>query len=194
MKIFSKALAGSVAAGAMAISAVSPAFAADSHGHDRGGIKSGELIAGALVLGGIAAATANAGHYGDYDFNRAGYRGWEGRYGDGRGWNLNPRQAVEMCVSRAENAASRRSFGGRADVTDIRDVRNTGWGYEVRGRIAVNSMGRGWRNGDNRYGYGWNNDYRGWHNGLRGYDSGWFTCKVERGRVVDMDFNGIRGL
>ena len=192
MKIISKALAGSVVAGAMAISAASPAFAADSHGFDRGGIRAGEMIAGALVLGGIAAATADASHYGGYDFNRAGYRDRDVRYG--RGWNTNPRQAVEMCVRRAENAASRRSFGGRADVTDVRNVRNTAWGYEVRGRIAVNTMGRGWRNGDNRYGYGWNNDYRGWHNGLRGYDSGSFTCKIERGRVVDMDFSGIRGL
>lgn len=195
MKTISKALAGSVAAGAIALSAVSPAFAADGHGFDRGGIRAGEMIAGALVLGGIAAATANASHYDrDYDFNRAGYRDRDGRNGYGRGWNVNPRQAVQMCINRAENAASRRSFGGRADVTDVRDVRNTAWGYEVRGRIAVNSMGRGWRNGDNRYGYGWNNDYRGWHNGLRGYDSGSFTCKVERGRVVYMDFSGIRGL
>lgn len=193
MKTISKALAGTVAAGAMAISAVSPAFAADSHGQNRGGIKAGEVISGALVLGGIAAATANTSHYGDYDFTRAGYRGWGGRYGYNRGWNVNPRQAVRMCVNRAENVASRHSYG-RADVTDVRNVRNTRYGYEVRGRIAVNAMGRSWRNGDHRHGYGWNNDYRGWHNGLRGYDSGRFTCRVERGRVVDMDFHGIRGL
>lgn len=197
MKSISKALAGSIAAGAMAISAVSPAFAADSHGHDRGGIRAGEMIAGALVLGGIAAVAANSSNYGGgYDFRRAGYRDYDGRFGNhfGRGFNMNPRQAVEMCVRRAENAANRRSFGGRADVTDVRDVRETRWGYEVRGRIAVNSMGRGWHHGDNRYGYGWNNDYRGWHDGLRGYDNGSFSCRVERGRVVDMDFSGIRGL
>ena len=29
---------------------------------------------------------------------------------------------------------------------------------------------------------------------LRGYDSGSFKCKIEQGRVVDMDFDGIRGL
>ena len=29
---------------------------------------------------------------------------------------------------------------------------------------------------------------------MRGYDSGWFRCKVANGRVVDLDFGGIRGL
>ena len=28
----------------------------------------------------------------------------------------------------------------------------------------------------------------------RGYDSGWFKCRIEQGRVVDMDIDGIRGL
>lgn len=199
MNIISKALAGSVAAGAMALSAASPAFASDSVGHARGGIGVGEVIAGALVLGGIAAIASSSNRNDrDYDYGRAGYRGWDGRYNNGnrygRGFNMNPRQAVEMCVRRAENMASRRSYGGRADVTDIRNVRDTSRGYEVRGRIAVNSMGRNWRNGDNRYGNGWNNDFRGWNNNLRGYDSGSFTCRVERGRVVDMDYSGLRGL
>ena len=197
MKSISKALAGSIAAGAVALSAVSPAVASDSYGRGSGGIRAGEVVAGALVLGGIAAATTNSNHYDrDYDFNRAGYRGWDDRHGGGygRGGHMNPRQTVEMCVRGAERMASRHSFGGRADVTDVRDVRNTRFGFEVRGRIAVNAMGRGWRHGDNRYGYGWNNDYRGWNDGLRGYDNGSFTCRVERGRVVDMDFDGIRGL
>ncbi|MCX7282550.1 MAG: hypothetical protein NTX28_00630, partial [Novosphingobium sp.] len=83
---------------------------------------------------------------------------------------------------------------GRADVTDIRDVRDTRYGYEVRGRIAVNAQGRDWRNGDPRYGRGWNNDYRGWDSSLRGYDSGTFKCRFERGRIVDLDYSGIRGL
>ena len=29
---------------------------------------------------------------------------------------------------------------------------------------------------------------------MRGYDSGSFKCKFERGRVVDLDYSGIRGL
>ena len=41
---------------------------------------------------------------------------------------------------------------------------------------------------------GWGGDYRGWNDNLRGYDSGSFKCKVEYGRVVDIDYSGIRGL
>ena len=79
-------------------------------------------------------------------------------------------------------------------MTDIREVRDTRSGYEVRGRIAVNTMGRGWRNGDGAYGRGWDGDYRGWNAGLRGYDSGKFRCRIEQGRVVDLDYSGLRGL
>lgn len=117
-----------------------------------------------------------------YDqYDRSGYR------------NGNPRQAVEQCVATAEQEASRNSYG-RADVTDIRGVDRNSRGYTVRGRIAVNGQGRDWRGGDSNYGRGWNNDYRGWNNNLRGYDSGSFRCRVEYGRVVDIDFKGIRGL
>ncbi len=189
MKTLSKALIGTVAAVAMAVSAASPA-AAQYRDRDRG-IDAGDIIAGALIIGGIA-AVASAGSrdrgygYDDYRYDRAGYdRGYGYRNG-------NPRQAVEQCVYAAERQAGRYSYG-RADVTDIRNVRNTRYGYEVRGRIAVNSQGRGWRNGDNRYGSGWGNDYRGWNDNLRGYDSGSFKCKFERGRVVDVDISGIRG-
>ena len=79
-------------------------------------------------------------------------------------------------------------------MTDIRGVDRNNRGYTVRGRIAVNSQGRDWHRGDRNYGNGWNNDYRGWNNNLRGYDAGSFRCKVEYGRVVDIDFSGIRGL
>lgn len=201
MKTFSKALVGTAAAAAVAVSSATPALA-----RDRGGIDGGDFIAGALVIGGIAAIAAAAGSNNDrYDYDRIGYGGndWRGRDGwnDGRngnwgnnGWDRgNPRMAVEQCVNAAERNAGRASWG-RADVTDIREVKNTRWGYEVRGRIAVNTQGRDWRNGDARYGRGWNNDYRGWNSSLRGYDSGSFKCKIERGRVVDIDYSGIRGL
>jgi hypothetical protein len=79
-------------------------------------------------------------------------------------------------------------------VTDVRQVRETRYGLEVKGRIAVNSMGRDWRSGDGNYGRGWGGDYRGWNSNLRGYDSGTFKCRYDRGRVVDIDFSGIRGL
>ncbi len=191
-----KALVGTVAAGAMAVSAAAPAFARDNH---RGnGIDTGDVIAGALVIGGIAAIAAAASdndrgrdyrYGGNYRYDRAGYGNENARYGYG-----NPRQAVEQCVNVAERQANRTSWGGRADVTDIRSVRETRYGYEVRGRIAVNTMGHGWQRGNGNYGRGWGNDYRGWNDNLRGYDSGSFTCVVQRGRVAGIDYNGIRGL
>ena len=198
MNSFTRTLVGSAAAGAMAISAATPAFARD--GDHGSGIGAGEIIAGAVVLGGIAAvASAASNNDRDYGYSRAGYDGWRGDRGNG--WNRgygnggrdNPRQAIERCVRQAESQAGRHSYG-RADVTDVRDVRETRYGYEVRGRIAVNAMGRGWRNSDSRYGRGWGGDYRGWNDSMRGYDSGSFTCKFERGRIVDLDFSGIRGL
>ena len=197
MTKLAKALAGTVAAGAMAVSAVTPAQARD---RDRDGISAGEVIAGALIIGGIAAAASSIGkdryrdgdRYNDrryrdrYRYDRAGYGGY-GRYRD------NPRQAVEQCVRAAERDASRYSYG-RADVTDIRRVRNKRDGYEVSGRIAVNTRARGYR-GDRRYGSGWGNDYRGWdRNRHYGYDSGKFKCRVRYGRVVDLDYSGIRRL
>lgn len=197
MKTLSKALAkgtvATVAAGAMAISSATPAFA-DRRDHD--GISAGDVIAGALVIGGIAAVAAAAsrddGYNRDYRYDRAGY-GYDYRFDRDRAWRGSPRRAIEQCVFAAERDAGRYSYG-RADVTDIRQVRETRWGYEVRGRIAVNTMGRDWRRGDDYYGRGWGGDYRGWNASLRGYDSGSFTCRIERGRVVDLDYSGIRGL
>ena len=201
MKTMSKALAqgtiATIAAGAMALSSATPAFA-EHRDHD--GISAGDVIAGALIIGGIAAvasAASNNNRYDrDYRYDRAGYdrgygydrgNGYRDTY-DARG---NPRRAVEQCVYAAERNAARY---GRADVTDIRQVRETRYGYEVRGRIAVNSSGRDWRSGDGNYGRGWGGDYRGWNNNLRGYDSGTFTCRVDRDRIVDLDYNGLRGL
>ncbi len=203
MKIMSKALVGTIAAGAMAVSSATPAFA-QYHDRDRGGISAGEVIAGALIIGGIAAIASasnnNDRDYRDYrdgdyryDDNRGGdYRYDRAGYGNGYGYQQNPRQAVAQCVQAVERSASSRY--GRADVTDVRDIRQTRYGLEVKGRIAVNTQGRDWRRGEGNYGRGWNGDYRGWNNSMRGYDSGSFKCKVERGRVVDIDIDGIRGL
>ncbi len=205
MKTISKALAkgaiATVAAGAMAVSSASPAFA--EH-RDRGGVSAGDVIAGALVIGGIvaiASAASNGNRNRDYDYrdrdyryDRAGYGGYDNNDSYGRDdYRGNARQAIEQCVRTAERQASRYSYG-RADVTDVRDIRETRWGYEVRGRIAVNGSGRGWNRGDDDYGRGWGGDYRGWNSSMRGYDSGSFKCKFERGRIVDLDFSGIRGL
>ena len=219
MKIMTKALLGAGAAAAALVSAASPAMARDRYGHGDG-IDVGDIIAGAVVLGGIAAVVGSIGNdrnrgysygypsdgyryndnsrYNDsYRYNdRNGYNdrdGYNDRYDRSGYRNGNPRQAVEQCVATAESEANRYSYG-RADVTDIRSIDRNRRGYTVRGRIAVNSQNGGWRNGDSNYGSGWNNDYRGWNNNLRGYDSGSFKCKVEYGRVVDIDFDGIRGL
>jgi hypothetical protein len=203
MKTLTKALTGTIAAGAMAISSATPAFA--EH-RDRNGISAGDVIAGALIIGGIAAVASAAskndrnrdyrGYPGEYGYDRAGYSdNYGGHYGnnydrDAR-WRGNPRSAVEQCVYAAERYASGR--GLRADVTDIREVRDTRYGFEVKGRIAVKERGRGWNRGDSNYGQGWGGDYRGWNQSMRGYDSGRFKCKFERGRIVDLDIDGIRG-
>ena len=116
--------------------------------------------------------------------------GFGGGYGHGNGWNGgNSRQAVEMCSRVAERQASRASYGN-ARVTDVRDVRDTRWGYEVRGRIAVDTRDHGWNDrGRNDRGYG-----HGWRDNERRQDSGSFTCRIERGRIAFLDFDGIRGL
>jgi len=211
MKTISKALVGTVAAGAMAITSASPAFA----GHrDGDGISAGDVIAGALIIGGIvavASATSNNdrdnryGSYGNYGYGDQRYgdgRSDDDRYGDGRygnngygnrdGYRGNPRQAIEQCVRAAEQTAASRY--GRADVTDIREVKDSRYGWQIKGRIAVDTQRGGWQRGRGNYGNGWGGDYRGYNSSMRGYDSGSFKCKIERGRVVDLDIDGIRGL
>jgi hypothetical protein len=186
MKTISKALVGTVAAGAMAMASATPAQAQfRDRDRDRGGIDAGDIIAGALIIGGIAAVTGAIGG------RNRGYDGrvYEGGYGNG--YNNygagDSRQAVEQCVYAAQQNASRYSYGGRAQVTDIRDIDRKRDGYTVKGRIAVNTRNDNWQRG-------WNNDYRGYNNRNAGYDSGNFTCKVRYGRVYDLDYSGIRGL
>lgn len=197
MKNFAKALVGTAAAGAVALTAVAPAQARDYRDRDRSGIDAGDIIAGALVIGGIAAIASAAGNdrYRDGRYYDDDYRGRDGYRGDyRRSGYQDPRAAVEQCVYAAERDAGRYSWGGRSKVTDIRDVDRTRDGYRVKGRIAVNTMGRDYRRGDSRYGRGWDNDYRGWDNRYAGYDAGKFTCEVRYGRVVGLDYSGIRGL
>ena len=189
MKTLSKALVGTVAAGAMAMTSASPAMARDYRDNDR--IDTGDIIAGALIIGGIAAVAAAAGNGRDrYDY-RDGYRyndRYNDRYYDDYRSAGSSRQAVEQCVYAAERNASRYSYrGSGAQVTDIRNINRKRDGYTVKGRIAVNTNNRDWRRG-------WGNDYRGWDNRYSGYDAGKFTCDVRYGRVVDLDYSGIRGL
>ena len=177
MKTISKAIVGTVAAGAMAMTSAAPAFARDNN---RGGPSAGEVIAGAVILGGIAAVLTSGNNRGDrYD---------DRRYDDRRGYNDqrgNSRAAIQRCIQVAEQDAYRAGFRG-ADVTQIRDVDRTRSGWRVKGRIAVQE-GRGY-NQRARYD---RNDRRGYRNNV---DNGKFTCDISRGRVVDLDFSGIRGL
>jgi hypothetical protein len=191
-KTLAKGTIGTVAAGAMALISASPAMARDRH-RDHDGIDAGDVIAGALIIGGIAAiASASSNNrdrgyrYDDYRY-RDGDR-YDGRYGNRYDYDRrdNPRRAVEMCVRAAEGNASRYSYG-RAKVTDIRAIDRKRDGYKIKGRIAVNTRSHDWRRG-------WDNDYRGYDRRYSGYDSGRFTCQVRHGRVVDIDYHGIRGL
>ena len=193
MKIISKALVGTIAAGAMAMTTATPAQAR--------GVDVGDVIAGALIIGGIAAVAGAAGRNRGYDdgyvYEGNGNYRYNNRYDDpyynNQNYNQNynragdPRQAVEQCVYAAENNANRASYGGRSQVTDIRNIDQRRDGYTVKGRIAVNTRNSNWQRG-------WNNDYRGYNNQYRGYDAGTFTCKVRYGQVVDLDYNGVRGL
>jgi hypothetical protein len=172
MKIFLKTLTGSAAAVAMAVSAT-PVMA--DNGRDRGGIGAGEIIAGAVVLGGIAALAGAFDGKKDRHFDRRDVRGnFRGDYrGDFRGNNrgfINPRSAVNRCIRIAERRAGR-TFGP-ANVTQIRDVDRTRFGYRVKGRIIVDNgfYGRGGRNN---------------------FDRGRFTCRIEGGRGADIRFRGL---
>jgi len=171
-KTITKATLGTVAAGAMALASATPAAASDRH-RDRG-VDAGDVIAGAVIIGGIAALAGAFDNddrrdrrdrrYRDRD-NRADYRGNFRRGGGER--------AVERCIRVAERQARR--FGGwrYADVTQIRDVDRTRYGFRVQGRMQVQGS----------------NNYRG-----RNSDRGRFTCYVENGNRPQIDFRGIRGL
>ncbi len=192
MKAISRSVVGTVVASAMALTAAGPAMAGDRH-RDRGGIDGGDILAGALVLGGVAAVAAIASdddrddrrydsrydrrHDSRYD------RNYDDRYDrrDGRRdrrydiVGQNRQDAVQQCIQAAEYTASRANYGTRAEVYDVREIDRERRGFEVRGRIAVQD--RGGRN------------YR-----RDRWDEGSFTCEVRRGRVVGLDYSGIRGL
>lgn len=177
-----KALIGAIAAGAVATVPTSAAVAQyrDYRDRDRG-ISVGDIIAGAVVIGGIAAVAGALGRGDNYRYDERYYR--DGRYGY---YNGNPRAAVEQCVNAARQDARRRGYG-YAEVTDIRDVDDTRYGWRVKGRIAV----------DGNRGYYDRGYYdRGRYGDRYGYDrdNGSFTCYTDRGRVTRLDYSGIRGL
>lgn len=146
-------LAGTLA---LAMASAAPANARDRDDGD--GIGAGEIIAGAVVIGGLAALAASASDRRDYRYDRAGFHDFRPRRGGARA-------AIARCVNAAEREGLR--FGRFANVTDIRDIDRTRFGYVVRGRILVEG-GRG-----ARWGGGWD-------------DRGRFRCRVEAGRIVDL--------
>lgn len=169
-KTMTKGALGTVAAGAMALASATPAMAQDRH-RDRG-IDAGDVIAGAVIIGGIAALAGafkndRNDRYRDRRYRDRDYRGY-----NNRGYR-NGRNAVERCVRAAERQARR--FGGYqyADVTQIRDVDRTRYGFRVKGRIQVEGA-------------------RGYNR--RNFDRGRFTCKIQGNGRPYIDFNGVRGL
>ena len=188
MKTMTKTLAkgtlGTVAAGALALTSATPAMADD---HRDGGISAGDVIAGAVIIGGIAAIAAAVGNDRDDYRYRDGYRYRDNyRYNDHWRVRGNPRSAVERCISAVERDARRAGYRF-ADVTQIRDVDDTRYGWRVRGNLVVDGD-RYRNNGWGRYDrYDRNDRYRR-------SDSGRFDCRIDRGRVYDVDYSGIRGL
>ena len=192
MKIISKALVGAVAAGAMAMVPTSAALA-QYRGHDRDrGISAGDIVAGAVILGGIAAVAGSLGRggYGNRYDDRY-YR--DGRYGY---YNGNPRAAVESCIDAANRDASSRGYRF-AQVTQIRDVNDTSYGWKIKGNLQVEGN-RGYYGNGGYYdrGYYGNGRYYDRYGSRYGYDrdAGSFTCWVDGGRVSRMDYSGIRGM
>lgn len=196
MNILTKSLLGAGAAAAALVTVAAPAQAQgryDRYDRNRDGISAGEVIAGAVILGGIAAVIASSGddRYDNRNYNRGynngGYN--NGGYNNGNG----SRRAVNQCVRTVENWANGYS---RSDVTQITNIERTRGGYRVTGKLVVQD---GWRGNNRGYGndrydrydrYGRNNGYGNQGYG-RGYDKGRFTCFVERGRVVDVDYRGL---
>ena len=185
-KTIAKGTLGTVAAGAMALASATPAVARD---RDRG-IDAGDIIAGALILGGIAAVASSSSRNNGYYRDR-NYRG-QNNYNRG-----NARAAVERCVRVAERRAKRAGYRF-ADVTQIRDVDRTRYGFRVKGRLVVDGA-RGYRGayGDHRYNnrnrYDERRYDRGYYSGARA-DRGKFTCNIEHGRGAHVNYSGIRGL
>ncbi len=188
MKLLTKTIL--LAAGTAALAASGPAQARDDRwGHD--GIDAGDVIAGALVIGGIAAIASSASrgggsYYGDrtYGSYGGGYRdgGYRnGNYGYDNGYyenGYNSRRAVDQCINAARREASRYGWARVTDVTSIDRVRG---GYEVRGRLVVETNGRGY---DRGYQYDRYND---------GYDKGRFKCVTRYGGIDDVRVSGLRG-
>ena len=197
MKIVTKSLLSAAAAAAALVITAAPAEAQYRY-RDRDSISAGEVIKGAVILGGLAAvlSAAKNGRYQD---------GYDRNYNNGYSYNTNngsSRAAINQCINQVENQT-----GGynRSNVTQIRSIERTRYGYRVLGTLEGQNDSRGYdRYGQrNRYdqndryyqGSRYDRDDRYDRNGYgntynRGYENGQFACYVERGWVVDIDYNG----
>lgn len=183
MRQLTKTFLGTVAAGAMAVTAAAPAAAEDRYRDRDRGIDAGDVIAGAAVIGGIAILAGALGKDRDrYRYDDYRYRDRDYRYRDQRYYD--PRTAVEQCVRTAELNARRYGFR-YADVTEIRDVDRTRYGYRVKGRMVVEERDRYDRY--DRY------DQRSRYRDID-YDKGNFTCYADSRGRPRVDYSGIRGL
>ncbi len=193
MKNLKKAFIGSAVSAAVLVSAAAPANAQTYRDRDRGGVSAGEVIAGVAILGGLAAVIAAASDNNNNDryddrYNRYpntngyptnGYpnNGYDNGYYRGSSQYNSGQQAIQQCIQAAQYEGRR--YGSDVRVTQVRDVDRVRAGVRVRGNLVVNEYDRG-----NRYG----NRYNSRRNN---YDRGSFTCTIQRGRVVDVDINGI---
>lgn len=186
LKAIAKGGIATGAVGAMALASATPAQADDRH---RNKIGAGEIIAGAVILGGLAAIASSSKRDRHYGYDDRRYRSDYRRGG-------NPRRAVEKCIRAVERDA-RRSGYRFADVTQIRDVDDTRYGWKVKGRLEVANRGYGRERDYRRDRYDRYDRYNRYdrHNGqYRRGDDGKFTCYVERGRVADIRYKGLRRL
>ena len=198
MKDLAKSLLSATAAAAALVGTAAPADAQYRY-RDRDGISAGEVIAGAVILGGLAAvlsAGKNARYQDGYDRDD---------YNNGYSYDTNTgssRAAVNQCINQVENQT-----GGydRSNVSQIRSIERTRNGYRVMGSLEGQRGSRGNDQYDQGERYGQNNQYYQENrydqderydrtgNGDaydRNFEGGQFTCHVERGRVIDIDYNG----
>ena len=193
MKVLSKGLLSAAAAAAALVGTAAPAEAQYRY---RDSISAGEVIKGAVILGGLA-AVLSAGKNGRY---QDGYD--RGDYNNGYSYNNSngsSRAAINQCINQVENQT-----GGynRSNVTQIRSIERTRYGYRVLGTLEGQNDSRGYDSYGQRNRYDQNDRYyqgnrydrydrSGYGNTYnRGAEGGQFTCYVERGRVVDIDYNG----
>ena len=177
---FAKGGIATAAVGALALAGATPAQARDRD-HK---IDAGDVIAGAIVIGGLAAilGSSKRDRYNDrYHYRDRNYRA--------RG---NPERAIRKCIRAVERDARRAGYRF-ADVTQIRDVERERRGWEIRGRLVVDEGRYGYR-GDRYRGDRYRYDDRGYYPRGRNLDRGRFKCEIERGRVVDIDYGGLRYL